>query len=168
MPQMDITTFAPQLIWLLITFGLLYLVMARSALPRIGRVLEDRANKIAADLDEAGRFKEESAAVDAENEKALAEAKANANAYLKDARDALQADIDARKGAVEGDLSKKVAKAEAKITKAKAKALEEVEGIAVDACKAIVLKLTGSEVNDKDAAEAVKAEVEAVLNGGNA
>ncbi|MCK5576632.1 MAG: hypothetical protein KAI28_12510 [Sphingomonadales bacterium] len=168
MPQMDISTFAPQLIWLLITFGLLYLVMARSALPRIGRVLEDRANKIADDLDEAGRLKEDSAAVEADYEKALAEAKANANAYLKDARDALQADIDARKGAVEADLSKKVAKAEAKIAKAKTKALEDVEGIAVDACKDIVQKLSGFKVTDAEASKAVKAEVAAVLNGGNA
>ena len=53
MPQFDYTTFTTQLFWVCLTFGLLYLAMARLALPRIGEILEDRQDRIDNDLDKA-------------------------------------------------------------------------------------------------------------------
>ena len=54
MPQLAFETYTPQLVWLAITFVLLYLVMWRVLLPRIGEVLDERQNRIQHDLDEAG------------------------------------------------------------------------------------------------------------------
>jgi F-type H+-transporting ATPase subunit b len=45
MPQLDFSTFSPQLIWLVITFLGLYLLMSRVALPRIGGVIEQRQSR---------------------------------------------------------------------------------------------------------------------------
>ena len=56
MPQMDFTTYAPQLVWLVITFVLLYFLMSRMALPRIERILTTRENRIEGDLAEAAEF----------------------------------------------------------------------------------------------------------------
>ena len=59
-PPFDATTFASQLLWFAITFALLYYLMAKVALPRIGSILEGRRDRIAADLDQAERLKGES------------------------------------------------------------------------------------------------------------
>ena len=60
MPQLDISTFTPQIIWLIITFGVLYLLMAKLALPRIGSILEQRQNRIEDNLAMAQNLKRES------------------------------------------------------------------------------------------------------------
>ena len=57
-PPFDATTFASQLFWFALTFILLYLLMSRVALPRIGTILEDRRKRVESDLAEAQRFKE--------------------------------------------------------------------------------------------------------------
>ena len=78
MPQLDISTFTPQIIWLIITFGVLYLLMAKLALPRIGSILEQRQNRIEDNLAMAQNLKRESE-VDAESyETAIFEAREQA------------------------------------------------------------------------------------------
>ena len=76
MPQLDVTSFAPQLIWLALSFGLLYFFMARLVLPRVGGVIAARQARIAGDLDEAERLKQEAQAAEAAHEAALREARA--------------------------------------------------------------------------------------------
>jgi F-type H+-transporting ATPase subunit b len=73
-PPFNSHTFASQLVWLAIFFALLYVLMAKWALPQVGRVIENRQKRIADDIAEAGRLKEQSDAAVAAYEKALAEA----------------------------------------------------------------------------------------------
>lgn len=143
-PPFDGTTFASQLLWLALSFGLLYLLMSRIALPRIGRILEERHDRIADDLEEAAKHKAESEAAQASYEKALAEARAKANAIAGDTRNRLAADSDANRKALEADLSAKLAAAEGRISATKTEALTHVRGIAVDATHAIVSTLIGT------------------------
>src|SRR5688572_1322589 len=56
-PPFDPTTFASQLLWLVITFAALYLIISRSAVPRIGSILEQRKTRIEGDLKEADRLR---------------------------------------------------------------------------------------------------------------
>src|SRR5512134_3078801 len=75
LPQLDTSTFAGQIFWLVITFAALYLVMSRLAVPKIGGVIADRTNKIKGDLDTAAEAKRASEAAIANYEKALADAR---------------------------------------------------------------------------------------------
>ena len=94
MPQLDFSSYPPQLIWLAIVFFALYMVLSRLALPSIGGVLEQRRDRIAADLDEAVRLKEESEKALAAYEAALAEAKAKAHAIAQETRDKLNGETE--------------------------------------------------------------------------
>src|SRR5262245_65904427 len=86
MPQLNPLDWAPQLIWLVITFGVLYLLMKRVALPKIGSVIEMRQGRLAGDLEAADKLRRETQeAIDA-YEQALAEAKAREPAIANEAR----------------------------------------------------------------------------------
>ena len=59
-PPFQSDTFASQLVWLAIAFVLLYVLMSKLALPRVGAIIEGRQKRIADDIAEAGRLKSRS------------------------------------------------------------------------------------------------------------
>ena len=162
LPQFDPTTFEPQLIWLFITFLALYLVMSRSALPKIGSILEERANRKADDLDEADRARKESEGLEATYQEILAEARAGATKILREARQGLNANLEARKAEMAAKLARRLDMAEATIMTAKEKAMKDLEEIATVTCQAIVEKLLVRTMNKRGAVAAVRNEIKAL------
>jgi F-type H+-transporting ATPase subunit b len=154
-PPFDTTTFASQLFWLAITFGLLYYLMARVIVPRIGGILEDRSDRIVGDLAEAARLKEESERVIETYEAELAEARRKAQAIAEERRTAVNADLAAKRASAEQGLAAKLAEAEASIRGIRDKALSEVDGIAADAAEAVVARLAPVTADAGEAAAAV-------------
>ncbi|MVA26062.1 F0F1 ATP synthase subunit B [Agrobacterium vitis] len=156
-PPFDHSTFPSQLLWLVITFGLFYILMQRVIVPRVGGILENRHDRIAKDIDEASRLKAEADAEVETYEKELTAAKAKGNQIASAARDAAKAKAAADRAAVEAELSSKVAAAEASIAAIKSKAFAEVDTIATETVAAIVEQLTGANVTAADAQSAVAA-----------
>jgi F-type H+-transporting ATPase subunit b len=136
-------TFASQLLWLAVFFVLLYLLMAKVALPRVGAILQARRDRIAADLAQAQRHKEESEAAMAAYEKALADARNRAQAIANETRDKLMAEAERARKLLEHDLNAKLAEAEETIAATKLAAMANVRGVAVEAAAAIVERLIG-------------------------
>jgi F-type H+-transporting ATPase subunit b len=153
-PPFDATTFASQLLWFAIAFGVLYVLMSRLALPQIGSIIDKRRARIDGDLKEAERLKGETDKAIAAYEAALAEARKNAHGIAEETRTSIKADLDAKRKVVEDDLGKKVADAEARIQRNKDEALTRVGEIARETAAAVVTQLTG-EANAKDVAAAV-------------
>lgn len=156
-PPFDTSTYSSQILWLIITFGLFYLFMSRVVIPRIGSILETRRDRIAQDLNEANRLKEEADQAFATYEQELADAKAKAHEIAQSARDAAKADADAERDRVEAEMAVKLEAAEAEIAKVKEKALAEVDSIAVETTSAIVKQLIGGTVTKAKLSAAVKA-----------
>jgi F-type H+-transporting ATPase subunit b len=154
-PPFDSATFASQLLWLAITFGVLYFLLARVAIPRIGGILRDRASRIASDIEKAEKAKADSEAAVAAYEKALAAARANAGTIAEKSRNEAKAAADAERAGVEADLAKKLAASEASIAAIKSKALAEVGVIAGDATSAIVKALIDVDAGKSDVDAAV-------------
>lgn len=156
-PPFDSTTFPSQILWLAISFGLLYLLMSRIALPRVGSIIHDRNQRILGDIAEANRLKAQSEEAAAAYEQALAEARRNAATIAQKARDAAKADADAERAKAEGEVNDKVAQSEKAIAASKAKAMAEVGGIATETADGIVKALIGGSVTKADIEKAVKA-----------
>lgn len=143
LPQLDVPDFAPQLVWLAISFAVLYLILSRVALPRVSEVIEERRDRIERDLEAAGRLKAETEQALAEYEAALASARGRAHAMAKETRDGLAAEAGRERARMEGATAAKVGEAEARIAASKSRALAGVEEIARDTAGAIVGKLLG-------------------------
>jgi len=161
MPQLDIGSFAPQLVWLAITFILLYVLMSRVALPRIGDVLEERQSRIARDIEEADRLRRESEEAIRTYDAALADARAKAQALAGDAKQKAQGEAAARNAELERQLATQTEDADRRIREMAARAQGEVAGIATEAAQAIASRLIGSPVS----ADAAKAAVAGVDRG---
>ncbi|WP_088348055.1 MULTISPECIES: F0F1 ATP synthase subunit B' [Rhodomicrobium] len=155
MPQLDVNDFAPQLIWLAISFILLYLIMSRLALPRVGSILEERAGRIAGDLATAAKLREETAQAIADYEKALADAKARAQAIARKAREETIAAIEAQRAESDRQIAARMADAEKRITTLKEAALTHVGEIATETAEALVARLLGKPVDRKELQVAV-------------
>lgn len=160
-PPFQSQTFASQLVSLAIAFVLLYVLMSKLALPRVASIIETRQKHIADDLAEAGRLKSNSDAAVAAYEKALADARARAQAIANETRERQAAEAERRRKALERELNVKLADAEKAIAATKQSAMSNVRAIAEDAARAIVERLIGEAPNEKT----VTAAVAAVLKG---
>lgn len=151
-PPFASETFASQLIWLALTFGLLYILMAKVALPRIGSILHQRSARLAGEIAEAQRLKADADAASAAYESSLNEARSNAKRIAQETRERLSSESDVRRKAVEAELAEKIAASEAAISARTAEAMGSVRGIAADTASAIVQRLIG-QVPDRGAIE---------------
>jgi len=157
LPQLDTTHFSPQLVWLALSFGALYLLLARIVLPRIEAVLGERRGRIQRDLDEAERLKVETEKALALYEDAYAAARAKANEIAKRTHEELAAKVEAERSRVDRQIAAKLEEAETRITETKAKAMAHVNEIATETAEAIVAKLIGKEATEPEVRRAVKA-----------
>lgn len=156
-PPFDSTHFSSQILWLVITFGLFYLLMKKVIVPRVGGILEHRHDRIAQDLDEAARLKAEADAAVETYEKELAAARSKANSIAETAREAAKTKAAADRTAIETELAAKLSAAEASIAEIKANAFAQVGQIAEDTASAIVDQLIGAKATGDDIKAAVAA-----------
>ena len=156
-PPFDTNNFTSTLVWLILTFGALYFIMSRVALPRVHDILKDRADKIREDLRASFKMREEANQAAASYETTLNEAKARSQALAQETRARVKLDQDAKRLALEADLNAKLQGAETQIAERKASAMASVGQIATEAASAIVQHITGKPA-DPDAIAAAIAE----------
>ena len=155
MPQLDATTYASQILWLIITFSILYYLLKTKALPRVADILEARQERISNDLDKAAALRAEAEAAAEEYAKVVAEAQEKASAAIKATRDAVGADISARTAALDKELGNKIGEAERAIAAARARAVAELDDVAVEAAQAATRHLAGVAVSTAEAKAAL-------------
>jgi F-type H+-transporting ATPase subunit b len=157
MPQLNIETWPPQLIWLAISFLTLFFIMRFVALPRVGGVIERRQKQVNDDLAAAQRFKAATEKAIADYEAALAEARAKGNAIAQAAREKLARETEQERAKVAGELSERVAAAEKAIAQSKTKAMADIEKVAADLAAEIVTELAGITASSQGAAKSAGA-----------
>jgi len=146
MPQLDfanpLTT--SQVVWGAIIFALLYWLLSRLALPKVGRVIEERARHIAADLETAQASKTRADAAAREVADATAKARAEAQAAINAALDAAKQEASARIAALNERLEKQLQEAEAQIDAARSAAMRALREVATETAATVISRLTGA------------------------
>jgi len=155
MPQLDASTFPSQLFWLAVMFIVLYVLMARLGLPKIGGVLVERRTRIEGDIGRAQQMKAEAEAVMGAYQRTLADARAQAQTTLKEAMDRFNVEAAQRQREAVEKLALEIGAAEKRITAAKAEALGNLRSMAVDLASAATQRLTGLTVDNSRAGGAV-------------
>lgn len=130
MPQLDFATFPNQIFWLVVTLVVIYFVLTRIALPRIGAVLAERQGTISNDIATAEELKLQAQDAERAYQKALADARAEAQRIVAEAKAEIKADLDAAIARADEEITAKSAEAEAQIAEIRAGAMQSVTEVA--------------------------------------
>lgn len=144
MPQLCTDWIPNQIFWLLVALVVIYFILSRIALPRIGAVLAERKGTITNDLAAAEELKQKALAAENAYNAALATARTEAAKIVAAAKADIQKELDAATAKADADITAKAAESEKKIGEIKAGALEAVEAVAKDTAAELVGYLGGS------------------------
>jgi F-type H+-transporting ATPase subunit b len=148
MPQLNPEFWISQIFWLTITFGFLYVVLAKLILPKISANLEIRKSQILENIEAAEKQREESELKIKEYEKIVQNSKTEAKNYFNQARIKVLKDINNKKEILNSELNKEVQNAETEIQQLRDKAPEKINKIAVETSADLLQQLIGAEINN--------------------
>jgi F-type H+-transporting ATPase subunit b len=160
MPQLCGDWFANQIFWLVIALVVIYFVLSRIALPRIAAILAERQGTITNALASAEDLKAQAADAEVAYNKALADARAQAQTIAAETREKIQGDLDDAIAKADAEISAKAAESEKAIAEIRAGAMSNVKDVAKDTAKEIISALGG-----KADAKSVTAAINAQLKG---
>ena len=149
MPQLNFEWFPNQIFWLVVTLVIVYLVLSRLALPRIGNVLSERQSTITRDLEQAEELKQKAAEADEAYNAALAEARAEAQRIIGEAKAEIQIELDEALAKADAEIAAKAAESEKAISEIRASALQSIADVAKDTAAEIVKAVAPNASDDK-------------------
>ncbi|MCX8509454.1 MAG: F0F1 ATP synthase subunit B' [Rhodobacteraceae bacterium] len=156
MPQLDFATFPNQIFWLLVALVIIYFVLSKIALPRIGGILADRQGRITGDIEAADRLKTQAVEAEKAYNQALIDARTEAAKIVAAAKADIQADLDKATAKADAEIAARTAESSKRIDEIRAGAVASVSDVAKDTAEAIVAALGGA-ADAKSVAAAVAA-----------
>ena len=156
MPQLNPEFWISQIFWLIITFGILFIVLTKVILPKISDNLETRKSQILENIEIADRQKEESQKKIDEYEKIILDSKVKAKNYFNEAREKILDDINKKRTALDKDLDEEIGGVEKELSDLKNKSGEKINKIAAETSAELIKELIGEEVNNSSIAAIVE------------
>tara|TARA_Y100001970_G_scaffold91505_1_gene115435 strand:+ start:78 stop:557 length:480 start_codon:yes stop_codon:yes gene_type:complete len=147
MPQLDFSTFLPQIFWLFISLSFLYIVLSRYALPRVSDVIEERKDIIAQDIDSAKKFSSETDLAIEELNMKLSEAKINSQSLMNDSLQKIKESNEEKKAILLKEINDDIVAAEAKILEKKEESLREISSVSEDIAIEMLENLSIGEID---------------------
>ncbi len=138
MPQLNWETFPNQIFWLAVALVLIYLILSRVALPRIGGIVADRQGTITNDIAAAEELKAKAVEAEKAYNQALIDAREEAGKIVAEARAAIQKDLDKATARADAEIAAKSAESAKRIGEIRDGAAKNVEEVAKDTAAAIV------------------------------
>ena len=148
MPKLDPTYWASQAFWLILTFTVLYISIAKLYLPKIKNNLDDRENKIKDDLDAANKFKDLSELKLKEYEKILENSKKEVIKIHLDSKNKLDKDIQTKKDVMDKEIETEITKAQQEINELKKNSILDIQNISKDLASNIIENISGDKLNE--------------------
>ena len=148
MPQLNPEFWFSQIFWLIIIFGILFIVLSKLILPKISENLEARKSQILENIGAAEKQREESENKIKEYEKIILDSNNEAKNYFKKAREKILKDIDKKRETLENEIKEEIKKAEKEIADLKNKSPEKINKIVVETSSDLVKQLIGVQVNN--------------------
>ena len=143
MPQFDSATWLPQLAWLAAIFAVLYFAVIRPTLPKVGRVIDEREGRVAADLDAAVVAKTEADAIRTRYDAGMATARDTAQARVAAAQVEAAGAAEARLKALATMLDGQAADAAVRLDTARGAARATLAATTTELTGEAVTRLTG-------------------------
>jgi len=137
-----------QIFWLILTFGVLYIVLSKLILPKISENLELRKSQIQENIEAAEKQRESSEAKLKEYDEIILKSKLEAKNIFMDARDKALKDINSKKNALDQQINGEIEKAEKEIKLLKKNAPEKINKIAIETSSDLINQLIGTSVNN--------------------
>jgi len=148
MPQLNPEFWVSQIFWLVLTFGLLYIILSKLILPKISNNLESRKSQILENIETAEKQREESEKKVKEFEKIILESKIEAKNYFNEARQKILEDITIKKNSLDKDIDDEISAAEQEIKNLKTASSEKIKNIAIETSSELIKQLIGEEANN--------------------
>ena len=148
MPQLNPEFWVAQIFWLLITFGILYLVLSKLILPKISKNLESRKSQISENIEAAEKHRESSDLKFKEYDDIVLKSKLEANNIFKEAREKVIKDINSKKENLDKQIDEEIKKTEQELESFKKSSPEKINKIAIETSTELLKKLIGAEVNN--------------------
>ena len=148
MPQLNPEFWISQIFWLILTFGILYVVLSKLILPKISKNLELRKSQIQENIEAAEKQREDSEAKLKEYDDIVLKSKLEAKNIFKDIRDKTLKDIIFKKETLDNQIDQEIEKAEQEIDVLKKNAPVKINKIAIETSSELVKKLIGAELNN--------------------
>jgi len=147
MPQLNPEFWSAQIFWLIVIFSILYLIIWKIFLPKIGYSIENRKSKIVNDLQEAQKLKENTEKKLKEYEKIIRDSKIEAKKILEEAKRKLEADIEKKKEKFNSEIEEELLNVEKEIKNLKKSSVSSVIKISEELASEVVKQVLLTDVN---------------------
>ena len=149
MPQLNPEFWISQIVWLVITFGALYVILSKVILPKISNNLESRRSQILENIEIAEKQREESEEKLKEFDKIILNSKLEAKNLFNEARQKVLNEIDKKRSEMEKNLEEEISSAEKEIQSLNNNSTENIKKIATETSLSLIQQLIGEEINNK-------------------
>ena len=148
MPQLDPEFWFSQIFWLVITFGILYLVLSKLILPKISDNLETRKSQVLENLELAEKQRNESEEKLKEFDNIILKSKIDAKNLFNESRRKLLDDINNKRQKLDEEIDKEVKIVESEIEQLKKKSPEKINKIAIETSADLIKQLINADINN--------------------
>ena len=147
MPQLNPEFWVSQIFWLILTFGILYLVLSKIVLPKISENLETRKSQIVENIETAEKHRKESEDKIKQFEKIILESKIEAKNFFNEKRQKVLEDIAKKRSTLEEDIDSEIGAAEVEINKLRNTSGDKINKIAIETSSELIRQLIGEDAN---------------------